>query len=120
QDPRVLEFARQIQVVRAALADHDADTFAVHRVALAQGRAVAHHVGALDQDIGVGEGDARAAHRVDGEKADVGLLVGHGVDRLAGAVPDHQFQLDAQPFGEGARQVDRYAGGLAAGRVAPG
>ena len=54
------------------------------------------------------------------KKADVGLLLRHGVYRFGGGVKHHQFQLYSQPLREPARQIDRDAFGRAGGRIGRG
>ena len=119
-DRRVLQLAREMQVVGAALADDDDVAGAVDLVVAAQRRAFANEVAALDQDIGRGERDVGAAQRVDGEEADVGALLRDRLDRLAGGVDGQQLDGDAEAPAELLRQVDRDAARGAGRRVAAG
>jgi hypothetical protein len=68
----------------------------VDLVVRADRRSLADQVAAFDQHIGCAEGDIRAAHRVDGEETDVRAFRGHGIDRLAGGVDDHEFEFRAK------------------------
>ena len=95
-DRRVLQRAREMQVVGAALADDDDVAGAVDLVVAAQRRAFANEVAALDQDIRRSERDVGAAQRVDGEEADVGALARDRIDRLAGGVDGQQLDGDAE------------------------
>jgi len=72
-------------------------------------RAVLHEIAAFDQHIGRAERDVGAAHRIDGEEADVRLFRRDDVDRLAGGVHDDQFQLHAEAPREFAGKVDGHA-----------
>jgi hypothetical protein len=115
-----LEFAREEQVVGAARADRDAVALRIDLRVGRERRGLGHQVAALDQHIGRGEAQPFAARRVDGEEADVGLLVLHRVDRGGGLLEHHQFHGHAQAARELARQVDRHAQGLAGGGVLVG
>ncbi|KOF52733.1 hypothetical protein AD428_18315 [Achromobacter sp. DMS1] len=120
EDFRLLDFAGEVQVVGAALADHDALAGAVHVFHAGDGGVLAHQVGAFDDDVGRGEGDLLAAFGVDGEEAHVGLPGGDGVDRVAGGLEYRQFQFQAQAPGEFAGEVHRHAARLAGGRIGAG
>jgi hypothetical protein len=91
-DRRVLQRAREVQVVGAALADDDDMAGAVDLGVVAQRRIVADEVAAFDQHVRRRERDLGAALRVDREEADVGALVHDRVDRLGGAVDDDELE----------------------------
>ncbi|CRE01746.1 Uncharacterised protein [Bordetella pertussis] len=118
-DLGMLQGARQVQVIGAALAHGDALAGSVDVFVSLQRGVVAHQIGPFDQYIGAGEGNARAARRIDGEKPDIGFFPGDGVDRLPGGVEHPQFDASVQAPGEFPRQVDRHADGLA-GRIGAG
>ena len=117
----VLQLARQEQVVRAALADDDGGAGAVDVLVGPARRVVAHEVGALDQEVGVGERDLGAAQRVDGEEADVGRAAGDGVDRLrrGGKLDQSRAARPAARPARCARSTDTPRG-AAGGRVGAG
>ncbi len=106
------QLAREEQVVGAALADHHAVAGAVHLGVAADGRVRADQVPALDQDIRLGEADARGTARIDRKEADIGLLLRHHVDRFAGGIDHHQLQRHTEPLRQGVRQIDGDAGRL--------
>ena len=116
----MLDVAAEVEVIGAALADHDVAAGSVDLGVVGERRVVAHQVGAFDEHVGGGEGNAGATARVDGEEADVGPFLGDGGHGLGRHFHGDQFQVQAQQAGEGACQVDRHAGGLVAVGLPPG
>ena len=110
----MLDVAAEVEVIGAALADHDVAAGSVDLGVVGERRVVAHQVGAFDEHVGGGEGNAGATARVDGEEPDVGPFLGDGGHGLGRHFHGDQLHLQTQQAGEGARQVDRHAGGLVA------
>ncbi len=117
---RLLQLAREEQVVRAALADHHRRACAVDVLVDRAWRIVAHQPGAFDQDVGIGERDLGAALRIDRKEADVGRAAGDGIDRLRRRREFEGFQRHAQAVGQGLRQIDRHAARAPGGGVGAG
>ena len=72
-----------------------------------------HHVGALDDDVGRGEFDHGGAHRLDRDKGDIPGPAAGRVEYLAGGIVGDEFDANAQPPAELAREIGRDALGLA-------
>ena len=115
----MLDVAAEVEIIGAALADHDVVAGSVDLGVVGERRVVAHQVGAFDEHVRGGEGNAGATARVDGEEADVGPFLGDGGHGLGSHFHGDQFQFQTQQAGEGTRQVDRHAGGLVAVGLLP-
>ena len=113
----VLDGARQVKVVGRLGADGDAHAGPVDVGDRLERRVVAHHVGALDDDIGRAELDDRGADRLDRDKGDVPVAAARVVEHLAGGVVGYQLDRNAQPPPEFVREVGRDAFDLSGGFV---
>ncbi len=102
----MLDGAREIEVVGGALGDRDADAFVIDIGDALQRRALRHHVVAFDQNIGRGEGDLGGTHRLDREERDVPAASLERLEHLAGSVVGRHLQLDTEPLGELAREIN--------------
>src|SRR6185437_1813461 len=116
-DGGVLDSARQIKVVGGFEADRDAHAGTVDIGNHLERRVLAHHVGALDDDVGRGEIDDGRAHRFDRDEADVPFTLAGGIEYLAGGVIGNEFDRYAEPLAQFAREIGRDALGLAGGFV---
>src|SRR5262249_60416539 len=76
-----------------------------------------YDVGALDQDIGRGEVDARGAHRIDRQERDVPGALLHRVEYFAGGIEGDEFDRDGEALGQFARKLGRDPARLTGRRV---
>ena len=113
---RVLERAGEKEIVGSALADGDSHARAIDLGIARNARIRPHRIDALDEHIGRGEIDLGRTRRLDRQEADVAVCRLHRFERLAGAVDRDDLELDAEPVGERAGEIDRdarrHAGGV--------
>jgi hypothetical protein len=117
---RVLDGAREEEVVCGLVAHGDAQALAIHVLDRAHGRVGADHVRALDLDVGRRECDLVRPLRIVGEECHVDPALLHLIGDLAGGVELQIFDACAQSPRELARELGPDAARRAAGGVALG
>ncbi len=105
-DRGLLELAAEVEVVRAAAADRDADARPVDFPVFADRRVVPDHVRALDHDVRRAVGDVDRARRVDRHEGDVPAFGLHAVHHSPCRRVFDELDCGAEAAAQFARKVD--------------
>jgi hypothetical protein len=116
---RMLQSAGEEEVVGAAGDDADAVPVAVDLRRVLQRRRCRHEVDAFDRQVRRGKCDARRAHRLDREEADVPRVLVEPGEHVPGLLIGHERHPRVERAGERAREVRGDAAGSAV-RLAAG
>jgi hypothetical protein len=116
----VLQLAREIEIVGAAVTDDDSRPGAVD-IGVAANRGIpCNEVRALDDDIGRAVAQVRGTLRVDRDETDVDGARLERLDHLARAGERDELDRNAKPPSKLARKVDGHAARFARGGVLRG